>query len=87
MSPTAGGYPPRPPKSPTVWCHSKVTARAERSSLSPRRGMQLQSMVRGRLLQIRVLIQICIPAWTWKTRSRSDLELGISAQPSCAGHR
>ena len=47
MSPTAGGYPPRPPKSPTVWCHSKVTARAERSSLSPRRGMQLQSIVRG----------------------------------------
>ena len=30
-----------------VWCHSKVTARAERSSLSPRRGMRLQSIVRG----------------------------------------
>ena len=48
VPPAAGGYPPRPPKSPTtVWCHSKVTARAERSSLSPRRGMQLQSIVRG----------------------------------------
>jgi hypothetical protein len=25
VPPAAGGYPPRPPKSPTVWCHSRVT--------------------------------------------------------------
>ena len=50
-----------------VWCHSKVTARAERSSLSPRRGMRLQSIVRG-INRTRAQIQcpssrLCSASW------------------------